>query len=55
MSLVKLDNTSFASVKAAAESILKQTNNKINILVTNAGVMGVTERTLPEDGYEVRF
>jgi NAD(P)-dependent dehydrogenase (short-subunit alcohol dehydrogenase family) len=53
--LVKLDNTSFASVRAAADSILKQTDGKINVLVTNAGVMGVPECTLTEDGHEVHF
>ena len=55
VSLVELDNTSFRSVKAAAKTILKQSNNKVNILVTNAGIMGVPERTLTEDGHEVHF
>ncbi|KAF2795026.1 short-chain dehydrogenase [Melanomma pulvis-pyrius CBS 109.77] len=55
VSLVQLDNNSFRSVKAAAETILKHSNNKVNILVANAGIMGVPERTLTEDGHEVHF
>jgi NAD(P)-dependent dehydrogenase (short-subunit alcohol dehydrogenase family) len=53
--LVQLDNNSFSSVRAAAATILKQSNNKVNILVTNAGVMGVLERTLTEDSHEMHF
>jgi len=55
VSLVQLDNNSFGSVKDAAETILKQSNNKVNILVANAGIMGVPERTLTGDGHEVHF
>jgi NAD(P)-dependent dehydrogenase (short-subunit alcohol dehydrogenase family) len=54
-SLVQLNNNSFGSVKAAAQTILKQSKNKVNILVCNAGVMGVPVRTLTEDGHEVHF
>jgi NAD(P)-dependent dehydrogenase (short-subunit alcohol dehydrogenase family) len=55
VSLVHLDNTSFHSVRAAARTILRQSKNKVNVLITNAGVMGVPERTLTEDGHEVHF
>jgi NAD(P)-dependent dehydrogenase (short-subunit alcohol dehydrogenase family) len=55
VSLVQLDNNSFASVRAAAKTILKQSSNKVNILITNAGIMGVPERTLTEDGHEMHF
>lgn len=55
VSLVHLDNNSFGSVNAAAKIILEQSNNKVNILVANAGVMGVPKRTLTEDGSEVQF
>jgi NAD(P)-dependent dehydrogenase (short-subunit alcohol dehydrogenase family) len=55
LTLVQMDNNSFKSVKAAAASILKQSNDKVNILVSNAGIMGVPERTLTEDGHELHF
>ncbi|KAF2704987.1 NAD(P)-binding protein [Pleomassaria siparia CBS 279.74] len=55
VSLVDMDNASFASVRTAAATILTQTNNRINILIANAGIMGIQERTLTEDGYEMHF
>lgn len=55
VSLVEMDNNSFASIRAAATSILKQSNNKVNILIASAGVMGVQERTLTEDSQEIHF
>ena len=55
VSVVELDNNSFASTRAAAETILQQSNNKVNILVNNAGVMGIPELSLTEDGHEVHF
>lgn len=55
VSLVEMDNNSFASIRAAAGSILKKSNNKVNILINNAGVMGVQSLTLTEDGQEVHF
>ena len=38
VSLVQLDNTSFASIRAAAATILTESANRVNILVNNAGV-----------------
>ena len=55
VSLVEMDNNSFASIRTAAETILKESNNKVNILTNNAGVMGVRGLKLTEDGQEVHF
>ena len=55
VSLVEMDNNSFASIRTAAETILKKSNNKVNILINNAGVMGVQGLKLTEDGQEVHF
>ncbi|MCJ1324208.1 hypothetical protein MMC10_000870 [Thelotrema lepadinum] len=55
VSLVEMDNNSFSSIRSAAASILKQTNNKVNILVNNAGVLGIQNLNLTEDGHEMHF
>jgi NAD(P)-dependent dehydrogenase (short-subunit alcohol dehydrogenase family) len=55
ISLVEMDNASFSSIRAAAALILKKSNNQVNILINNAGVMGIVERTLTEDGHEIHF
>lgn len=55
VTLLQVDNNSFNSVRSAAKTILELSHNKVNVLVANAGVMGVTERTLTEDGHEVHF
>ncbi|KAF2441020.1 putative short-chain dehydrogenase/reductase [Karstenula rhodostoma CBS 690.94] len=55
ISLIDMDNASFASVRAAAQQILTQSHGKINILIANAGVMGVPSLTLTEDGHETHF
>ena len=55
VSLVEMDNNSFASIRTAAENILKKSSNKVNILINNAGVMGVQGLKLTEDGQEVHF
>lgn len=52
--LVKMDGSSLGSVKAAVEIILAKTD-KINIVVANAGIMGVPELQHSEDGYELQF
>lgn len=41
--MVMMDNASFASVRAAAATILEKSNNQVNILINNAGVMGIRE------------
>ncbi len=53
--LVEMDNNSFASIRAAAATILKRSNNQVNILINNAGVMGIPDLKLTEDGQEVHF
>jgi NAD(P)-dependent dehydrogenase (short-subunit alcohol dehydrogenase family) len=55
VSLVEMDNASFASVRAAAATILTKSNNRVNVLVNNAGVMGIEELKLTEDGHEMHF
>lgn len=55
VSLVEMDNNSFASIRSAAKTILTKSDNQVNILVNNAGVMGIEHRTLTEDGHEVTF
>ena len=41
VSLVEMDNSAFASIRTAAGIILQKSNNRVNILVNNAGVMEV--------------
>ncbi|KAN0116844.1 NAD(P)-binding protein [Hyaloscypha variabilis] len=53
--LVKMDNVSFTSIRLAASTILAQSHNQVNILINNAGVMGLQDLTFTEDGYEVHF
>jgi NAD(P)-dependent dehydrogenase (short-subunit alcohol dehydrogenase family) len=55
VSLVEMDNASFTSVRAAAATILAKSNNQVNILINNAGVMGVQDLELTKDGHEVHF
>ena len=55
VSMIEMDNNSFASIRTAAGSILKKSNNRVNILINNAGVMGVQDLKLTEDGQEVHF
>lgn len=39
--LVEMDNTSFESVRKAAAEILSKSNNQVNILINNAGIMAI--------------
>jgi NAD(P)-dependent dehydrogenase (short-subunit alcohol dehydrogenase family) len=55
VSIVHLDNNSLDSVRVASDTILNQSNNKVNILIENAGVMGLPKRILTDDGYEMQF
>ncbi|KUJ08130.1 short-chain dehydrogenase/reductase-like protein [Mollisia scopiformis] len=55
VSLVEMDNASFTSVRKAAVTILAESRNRVNILVANAGVMGIQDLKLTEDGYEIHF
>jgi NAD(P)-dependent dehydrogenase (short-subunit alcohol dehydrogenase family) len=51
---VTLDLSSFKSVRQAAEEVSSLTD-RIDVLINNAGVMGLPERTLSEDGIEMHF
>jgi NAD(P)-dependent dehydrogenase (short-subunit alcohol dehydrogenase family) len=51
---VHLDLSSLSSVRRAASSILQSTPH-IDILINNAGVMGLPTRTLSQDGVEMHF
>lgn len=53
--LIKMENDSLASVRAAASNILTQSNHQINILINNAGVMAIPSLQLTADGYEIQF
>ena len=55
VSLVEMENASFASIRAAAATILTRSNNRVNTLVNNAGVMGIEDFKLTEDGHEIHF
>lgn len=51
-----LDLSSQKSVRAAAQEVLSYTDvPQIDILINNAGIMNVPERTLSEDGIEMQF
>lgn len=50
-----MDLGSFASIRAAAATILSATQNQVNILINNAGIMGVQEFQVTEDGHEIQF
>ncbi|KAF7925263.1 hypothetical protein BELL_0385g00140 [Botrytis elliptica] len=53
--LVKMDNNSLSSVRAAANDILQKSNNQVNILINNAGIMALPKLELTEDGFEKQF
>jgi NAD(P)-dependent dehydrogenase (short-subunit alcohol dehydrogenase family) len=53
LQLVSLDLGSQASVRMAAERILSD-HERLDLLVNNAGLMGIPERKTP-DGYEMQF
>jgi NAD(P)-dependent dehydrogenase (short-subunit alcohol dehydrogenase family) len=46
VSLVAMDIASFASIRSAAATILTESNNQVNILVNNAGVMEIEDLRL---------
>ena len=55
VSLIEMNNNSFASIRAAAATILEKSKKQVNILINNAGVMGIPDRKLTEDGQELHF
>jgi NAD(P)-dependent dehydrogenase (short-subunit alcohol dehydrogenase family) len=53
---LKLDLSSQKSVRAAAQEVLSYPDvSQIDILINNAGVMNISDRTLSEDGLEMQF
>jgi NAD(P)-dependent dehydrogenase (short-subunit alcohol dehydrogenase family) len=54
LDLLPLDLNSLASVRAFAPAFLAASNNQLNVLVSNAGVMATPEGTT-EDGFETQF
>jgi NAD(P)-dependent dehydrogenase (short-subunit alcohol dehydrogenase family) len=53
--LVEMDNVSFDSVRAAASTILKKANSRVNILINNAGTMAIADLQFTKDGHEMQF
>ncbi|KAH6656004.1 hypothetical protein BKA67DRAFT_676064 [Truncatella angustata] len=52
--VIRLDLSSQTSIREAADEI-NGVIHHLDILINNAGVMSVQERTLSEDGYEIQF
>lgn len=52
--LVEMELESFDSIKAAAKTILASTA-KVNILINNAGIMGIPTLQFTRDGHELHF
>ena len=52
--LIQMDQMSLASVRTAAKHFLDQ-SQQLNILICNAGIMALPERTMTEDGHEAQF
>jgi NAD(P)-dependent dehydrogenase (short-subunit alcohol dehydrogenase family) len=55
VTLVAMENGSLESVRTAARAILAASNNQVNILINNAGIMAVPDLQLTEDGNELRL
>ncbi|KNG50038.1 ww domain-containing oxidoreductase [Stemphylium lycopersici] len=53
--LVEMDNTSLASVRSAAATILDKSHNQVNILINNAGIMAIPKLEHTKDGFEMQF
>lgn len=51
---LELDLASFASVKRAADQVLAS-NDRLDILINNAGVMGLPPHPTTKEGYEIHF
>ncbi|RFU25919.1 hypothetical protein B7463_g10415, partial [Scytalidium lignicola] len=53
--ILQLDLSSLKSVRVATATLLKLVSTSIDILINNAGVMAIPDRTLSKDGYEMHF
>ncbi len=51
---IVMDHVSLKTVRDGANSILKESRDRVNILITNAGVMA-TDQSRTEDGFEMQF
>ena len=54
MTFIPCDQTSFSSVFQAAKIFLEKSENQLDILICNAGVMAIPPG-LSKDGYEIQF
>jgi NAD(P)-dependent dehydrogenase (short-subunit alcohol dehydrogenase family) len=54
VSILPLDLSSFASVKVLVNSLVSK-GNPIDLLICNAGVMAIPERTETDDGFELTW
>ncbi|KAJ4152136.1 hypothetical protein NW765_017645 [Fusarium oxysporum] len=53
--LVEMNNTSLSSVRAAAKAILQKSDNRVNILVNNAGIMALPKLEYTKDRLEMQL
>lgn len=54
-SFVQMDLSDHASVRQAAQEILKQTGGKIDVLINSAGVMALREYSVDKQGIEMQL
>ncbi|KAF9870454.1 WW domain-containing oxidoreductase [Colletotrichum karsti] len=54
MKLFEMDQESLGSVRSAAKAILAETD-RVNVLINNAGIMGVKNLQFTKDGHELQF
>ena len=52
---VKLDLSSFRSIREAVSQLSSQQHLRIDVLINNAGIMNVPNRQLSSDGYEMHL
>ncbi|EEY21204.1 retinol dehydrogenase [Verticillium alfalfae VaMs.102] len=55
MEIIKMDQNSLDSVRAAGKVILDKTSTRIHLLINNAGIMGIPELRRSADGHELHF
>jgi NAD(P)-dependent dehydrogenase (short-subunit alcohol dehydrogenase family) len=53
--LIEMDNASLESVRRGAETVLKRSNNQVDILINNAGTMHDPNVQHTEDGFDLQF
>ena len=55
LELLEADLSSLASVRIAAADFLSRSGGRLNILINNAGVMGLPQKQVSVDGVELQF